>query len=165
MWSAPRHPCNQMETNCFIEVEVLRELIRKKLISAEAVVALAAIINLQKQAEGAISSLTAEAPGANGTTPAQVSATESASAKSEFPGPITNVAGHLRFTSPPLNKNGMAAHYDVGVRTIEDWMKKGWLPYTKIGGIVRFDRQEVDAALKKKFGRNQITFSAGGPRQ
>lgn len=45
------------------------------------------------------------------------------------------------------------------VRTIELWMKRGLIPYTKIGKLVRFDLEEVKAAMKERCGRNKRTGS------
>ena len=54
--------------------------------------------------------------------------------------------------SPFIGKDGIAARYDVGVRTIETLMAEGAIPFYRIGGQergpVRFRVEEVDEALK-----------------
>jgi excisionase family DNA binding protein len=43
------------------------------------------------------------------------------------------------------------------VRTIELWMRAGLIPYTKIGKLVRFDLEEVKAAMKERCGHNRVS--------
>lgn len=43
----------------------------------------------------------------------------------------------------------IANRYSVTVRTIDNWMHRGVIPYQKIGGVVRFDVSKVDAALAR----------------
>lgn len=42
-----------------------------------------------------------------------------------------------------LNKVQIAERLSVTVRTIENWMDQGKIPYYKLGKIVRFDWDEV----------------------
>jgi hypothetical protein len=36
-------------------------------------------------------------------------------------------------------------------RSIDNWKQKGWIPYYKIGGMIRYDLAAVRAALEKRF--------------
>ena len=49
------------------------------------------------------------------------------------------------------NSTGLAQALRVGRRTIDNWRERGLIPYVKVGGIVRFDIDEVRAALEKRF--------------
>jgi excisionase family DNA binding protein len=49
-----------------------------------------------------------------------------------------------------LTKKELAAILKVSVRSIEAWAHCGLLPYTKISRTVRYDIDEVRAALKKR---------------
>src|SRR5262245_35527024 len=44
-----------------------------------------------------------------------------------------------------LTKEQVAQHFQVCLRTIDNWMKRGHLPYYKIGYVVRFKLSEVEA--------------------
>jgi hypothetical protein len=49
-----------------------------------------------------------------------------------------------------LTKVELAPRYKVVPRTVDSWMKRGIIPYLKIGPkIVRFDADECDKALEK----------------
>ena len=54
-----------------------------------------------------------------------------------------------RVPAQQVGKSTIARLNCVSTRTIENWMKKGLIPYTKIGGLVRFNVAHVDAALAK----------------
>jgi excisionase family DNA binding protein len=41
----------------------------------------------------------------------------------------------------------IAEHYNVSVRTIRNWVKKG-MPVVVVGGVHRFDLAEVDKWIK-----------------
>ena len=41
------------------------------------------------------------------------------------------------------------------VRTVENWMNQGLIPYVKIGKLVRFNLDEVKQAINESCGRNQ----------
>lgn len=41
-------------------------------------------------------------------------------------------------------------------RTVELWMQRGWIPYQKIGKLVRFNLDEVQRALAERCGRNRV---------
>lgn len=56
-----------------------------------------------------------------------------------------------------INKKSLAARYSCTPRTINNLMRKGVLPYVKIGSLVRFDPADCDRALaafrvKSRFG-------------
>ena len=53
-----------------------------------------------------------------------------------------------RVPDPVLNKKDLAERLRVGMRTVDTWMKKGWLPYVKIGKAVRFRWREVERCLE-----------------
>jgi excisionase family DNA binding protein len=46
-----------------------------------------------------------------------------------------------------LNKHGLAPKLHISVRTVDDWMKRGWIPYIKLGKTVRFKLEDVLAKL------------------
>jgi hypothetical protein len=50
-----------------------------------------------------------------------------------------------------ITKKELATQYSVSQRTVENWMS--FLPYVKVGGVVRFDRELCDEVLLK-FERN-----------
>jgi excisionase family DNA binding protein len=53
-----------------------------------------------------------------------------------------------------INKKQMAQKLCVTARTLENWMREGFVPYIKIGRCVRYDLEDVMAALKRRHGRN-----------
>jgi excisionase family DNA binding protein len=50
-----------------------------------------------------------------------------------------------------VSREEIARAIPVSPRTIDEWRIKGWIPYLKIGGVVRFDLKEVKAALERRF--------------
>lgn len=40
-------------------------------------------------------------------------------------------------------------------RTIDNWREKGTLPYSKIGGIIYYLRQDVEQVLSKNYTKKQ----------
>ena len=49
-----------------------------------------------------------------------------------------------------LNKNGVGPPVVVSLRTVDNWMKDGILPYLKLGPkCVRFDPTECDKAIAR----------------
>jgi predicted DNA-binding transcriptional regulator AlpA len=43
-----------------------------------------------------------------------------------------------------LSKRALAPKLQISVRSVDDWMKRGWIPYIKIGPkTVRFRLQDV----------------------
>ncbi len=49
-----------------------------------------------------------------------------------------------------INKAEVARRLKKQIRTIDNWMKRGILPYYKIGRSVVFKWSEVEAALARK---------------
>jgi excisionase family DNA binding protein len=49
-----------------------------------------------------------------------------------------------------LTKKEIAARYNVSPRTVSNWVRNGILPALKIGGVLRFDPEACDLALKKQ---------------
>lgn len=45
-----------------------------------------------------------------------------------------------------------ADHLKVSRRTLSTWMKRGYVPYIKIGKGIRFKLSEVDEAMKRRAG-------------
>ncbi len=52
-----------------------------------------------------------------------------------------------RAGDPVLTKRELAARFRVNSRTIDNWMHRGYLPYLKMGRVVRFRWSEVDRQL------------------
>jgi excisionase family DNA binding protein len=50
-----------------------------------------------------------------------------------------------------LTKKELAARLKVTVRTVENWQRRGVLPYIKIGKVVLFEYSEVLEFLKANF--------------
>ena len=48
-----------------------------------------------------------------------------------------------------VNKALLAKHYRVSTRSIDNWMSHRLIPFTKIGGVVRFDIAKVGTALAR----------------
>ena len=55
---------------------------------------------------------------------------------------------------PVLTKRQLASHYQVSVRTIDHWCKRGLLPHYKIGKMVRFKLSHVQTELESKVKLN-----------
>ena len=60
-------------------------------------------------------------------------------------------------TATLITKKVLAARYAVTPRTVNNLMRKGVLPYLKIGSLVRFSPEDCDRALaafrvKSRFG-------------
>jgi len=55
-----------------------------------------------------------------------------------------------------LTKAEVAAWLRKDIRTISNWMRRGWIPYYKIGRAVRFKESEVEAQLRKECQRHAI---------
>jgi excisionase family DNA binding protein len=47
-----------------------------------------------------------------------------------------------------LSKKRVARRFDYNERTINDWMRNGWLPFIKIGKSVRFIPSDVEAFIQ-----------------
>jgi len=48
-----------------------------------------------------------------------------------------------QLSDSPLTKKELAPHLRVGPRTLDEWMRKGRVPFLKIGKTVRFRLQDV----------------------
>lgn len=53
-----------------------------------------------------------------------------------------------------ITKKELTARLGIKTRALERWMKAGYLPFVKIDRLVRFKMEDVDTALKEKFGQN-----------
>jgi excisionase family DNA binding protein len=45
----------------------------------------------------------------------------------------------------------LATRYAVSLRTIDEWMSRGWIPFLKVGKCIRFSLPDVDAAIRQRF--------------
>jgi excisionase family DNA binding protein len=52
---------------------------------------------------------------------------------------------------PKLNRRELSAHLRLSLRTIDNLLKSGTLPYFKVGKAIRFDPAEVESAMRRKF--------------
>ncbi|MGA7905121.1 MAG: helix-turn-helix domain-containing protein, partial [Terrimicrobiaceae bacterium] len=50
-----------------------------------------------------------------------------------------------------LNIAQLAEALPASRRSVDNWKRWGWIPYYKIGGMIRFDLAAVRAALEKRF--------------
>ena len=66
--------------------------------------------------------------------------------------PAQNPAPQMQACDPILSKRQLSAHFQVSLRTINNWMKRKYLSYYKIGKMVRFRLSDIqsdwDAKLK-----------------
>ena len=60
-----------------------------------------------------------------------------------LPASAASYAGDKMVTSQLLNKKQVARLLNVSQRSVDNWMKRGWLPYLKIGRSVRFNGAHV----------------------
>ena len=49
-----------------------------------------------------------------------------------------------------MTKKEVAAYFKVSTRTIDRWKSRGLLKARKLGSIVRFRREDLEAVLKKE---------------
>ncbi len=49
-----------------------------------------------------------------------------------------------------LTKRGLAPRLEISPRTLDAWMKRGFVPYIKIGKTVRFRLEDVIAKLNAR---------------
>ena len=49
-----------------------------------------------------------------------------------------------------MNVAELAVYLSVSKDTIRGWVKKGQIPFSKIGGSVRFDMRKIEKWLKSK---------------
>ena len=50
-----------------------------------------------------------------------------------------------------LSIDQLAEAIPASRRSVDNWKRWGWIPYFKIGGMIRFDLAAVRAALEKRF--------------
>ena len=50
-----------------------------------------------------------------------------------------------------VSKKGVAEHFNISVRSIDNWMKRGMLPYIRTGKSVRFKLSEAEETLNHCF--------------
>lgn len=62
-----------------------------------------------------------------------------------------------------LTKSEVAAYAQCTTRCIDNWMRRGYLPYFKIGRTVRFKVADVDAYLNNHFRVARRSRPAEGP--
>jgi len=48
-----------------------------------------------------------------------------------------------------VSPKGLAEHFSVSTRTVSNWKSAGIIPFIRIGRVVRFSIDEVEAALEK----------------
>ena len=53
-----------------------------------------------------------------------------------------------------LNKRGLAPKLQISTRTLDDWMRKGRIPFLKVGKSVRFRLADVLQKLNEQFRVN-----------
>ena len=64
-----------------------------------------------------------------------------------------------KMIDPMLNKRELAARMRFSVRAVDNWMKRGLIPYLKIGRSVRFRWSEVERHLGALESRGVVRFS------
>ena len=57
----------------------------------------------------------------------------------------------MRTIEPLLNRKQAAEHFQVTIRTIENWSRAGYLPYYKVGSEVRYRLSDVMALWNEKY--------------
>ncbi|HWX17464.1 MAG TPA: helix-turn-helix domain-containing protein [Chthoniobacterales bacterium] len=53
-----------------------------------------------------------------------------------------------------LNKRGLAPKLQISTRTLDDWMRKGRIPFLKVGKTVRFRLADVLQKLNEQYRVN-----------
>jgi excisionase family DNA binding protein len=67
-------------------------------------------------------------------------------------GPVSRGINTLTPAEGWVGKKEAAKHFNVSQRTLHNWMKKGVIPYVRIGRNVRFKLSDADEALKRRLG-------------
>src|SRR5262249_40116113 len=49
-----------------------------------------------------------------------------------------------------VGKKHVAQHFNVSVRTVDNWMNKGLIPYIRIGRSLRLKLSDVDEAMNRR---------------
>ena len=62
--------------------------------------------------------------------------------------------GWVPFAERLATKSQIASYFQVNVRTIERWMRTGYLPYRKVGGQVRFRMGDVVVQVDQNHRRD-----------
>jgi excisionase family DNA binding protein len=57
----------------------------------------------------------------------------------------------MRTIEPLLNRKQAAEHFQVTIRTIENWSRAGYLPYYKVGSEVRYRLSDIMALWDEKY--------------
>jgi len=57
----------------------------------------------------------------------------------------------MRTIEPLLNRKQAADHFQVTIRTIENWSRAGYLPYYKVGSEVRYRLSDIMALWNEKY--------------
>ena len=57
----------------------------------------------------------------------------------------------MRTIEPLLNRKQAAEHFQVTIRTIENWSRAGYLPYYKVGSEVRYQLSDIMALWNEKY--------------
>ena len=65
--------------------------------------------------------------------------------------PITVITRVEQVEPLYLNKKQLAQSLLVSERTIDNWRERGVIPFLKIKGVIRFNLDDVRAALKRGF--------------
>ena len=48
-----------------------------------------------------------------------------------------------------VDKKGVAQHFNISVRSVDNWMKRGLLPYIRTGRSVRFKLSDAEESLNR----------------
>lgn len=64
---------------------------------------------------------------------------------------VPQSAAQAQQPEPYINKAEVARRLGKEVRTIDNWMRQGKIPYFKIGRSVNFKWSDVDAFMQAKF--------------
>src|SRR6266481_4298889 len=52
-----------------------------------------------------------------------------------------------------VSKRAASEHLKISFRSLDNWIKKGTIPYIRIARGLRFKLSEVDDAMNRRFGR------------
>jgi excisionase family DNA binding protein len=64
---------------------------------------------------------------------------------------VPQTAAQAQQPEPYINKTEVARRLGKEVRTIDNWMRQGQIPYFKIGRSVNFKWSDVDAFMRDRF--------------
>jgi excisionase family DNA binding protein len=65
-----------------------------------------------------------------------------------------NAAALERASDGLLSKRGLAPKLQISTRTLDDWMRKGRIPFLKVGKTVRFRLADVLQKLNEQYRVN-----------